>query len=485
MINPEARGTNASVLPLRFREVKGRVGVMATGLAAYWPQFPGIRETLIQHHDRLLQQFSSDADLVKAGMVDGLDQARRAGELFTANDVDLVICQITTYSTSETLLPAIRDLNVPILLVNVQAIPALNFSQVTTIGDWLGMGITCAALPEMTAGLRRLGKRFDLLTGHLDDDRVKHQLNGWYEAATVARRLRKQSLGLLGRPYPGMLDLYVDETNIFKVFGTYIVHLNWDDIQNELASVSAGEQREYASTVSTAFEMPCEIRAEDLDHIAQVLGALVHLVHRHDLIGLANHFEGQPQGQQTALLAASNPALSMLMQAGVACPVEGDIKCAIAMIILKRLAGSATLAELYSMDFNADVCLIGHSGAGDPNISERKPTLAVTKVFHGKSGQGYTTQFYPQLGPVTLLAIAQTDQGGYQMIVAQGECVEGPLLDLGDTNCRVRFDCGLTTFVNQWSAHGPTHHAVLGQGHHLAALRRVALLLNISLEVVG
>ena len=39
---------------------------------------------------------------------------------FRAADVDLVILQLLTYATSYNMLPAVRDLNVPVVLVNVQ-----------------------------------------------------------------------------------------------------------------------------------------------------------------------------------------------------------------------------------------------------------------------------------------------------------------------------------------------------------------------------
>ncbi|MCO7108974.1 hypothetical protein NIA69_06955 [Gemmiger formicilis] len=43
-----------------------------------------------------------------------------AGDKFRAADVDLVILQLLTYATSYNMLPAVRDLDVPVVLVNVQ-----------------------------------------------------------------------------------------------------------------------------------------------------------------------------------------------------------------------------------------------------------------------------------------------------------------------------------------------------------------------------
>ena len=50
------------------------------------------------------------------------------------------------------------------------------------------------------------------------------------------------------------------------------------------------------------------------------------------------------------------------------------------MSILKTIAGCGQLSEMYSIDFNEDICIIGHSGSGDADISKaKKPTIDVYK----------------------------------------------------------------------------------------------------------
>lgn len=83
------------------------------------------------------------------------------------------------------------------------------------------------------------------------------------------------------------------------------------------------------------------------------------------------------------------PAFSMLIKPGTACAVEGDMKVAMAMSILKTISGTGQLAEMYSIDFNDDIVIIGHSGSGDADISEKKPSMKVVKVFHGKASGGF------------------------------------------------------------------------------------------------
>ena len=55
-----------------------------------------------------------------------------------------------TYATSYNMLPAIRDLDVPVVLVNVQKLKALDYDH-TDIAAWLGEGYACGAVGEAVA----------------------------------------------------------------------------------------------------------------------------------------------------------------------------------------------------------------------------------------------------------------------------------------------------------------------------------------------
>jgi L-arabinose isomerase len=282
-----------------------------------------------------------------------------------------------------------------------------------------------------------------------------------------------------------MTDLVLDETALFARFGAYVRHLNWEDAANQLPNVTAGERAQRRAAIAETFEIPADVDASALDEIAGVLAAFDRLVAANGLCALANHYEGAVAAEHAGILAASNPAFSILMREGIACPVEGDMKVALAMLALKRVAGTATLAELYSMDFENDLLILGHSGAADVSIGSKKPVLKRTEVFHGKSGGGFLTQTYPQPGPMTLLSLTQGANGDFRFVAAEGEIVDGPAMELGDTNCRVRFGLGLRGFVNAWANEGPTHHAVMAPGHHIERIACVAKLFGVEMRVVG
>jgi L-arabinose isomerase len=463
-----------------------RVGLMAVGLAAYWPQFTEMKNGVLEHHARMREKLVPFSEIIDAGLVDSIEAARKCGESFKAADVDLVFCHLTTYATSEPLLLVVRELYVPVVLLNVQSVPALNLQEVHSIEGWLGVGCTCAGLPEMTASLIRLGKRFDVITGFLVGDlSVDTRISQWCAVASIRRRLRTTTFGLLGRPYPGMTDLYLDETGFFGHFGSYTRHLQWDDIVDARATIESARLDARTERIASAFDVSEGPGKERVRAIAQVLCSLDRLVSEFNLSALPNHYEGAVRPEHVEILEASNPAFSILMSEGIACPVEADIKVALAMLMLKQVASSATLAELYSMDFPNDICIIGHSGAADISIAAERPRLRRSEVFHGKSGSGYLTQVSIPTGRLTLLSLTQGVDAKFRLVAAEGDVVAGRILQLGDTNCRVRFACGLRDFVNRWASAGPTHHSVMSTGSHLESIRLLAKMFDLPLDVVA
>ena len=75
----------------------------------------------------------------------------------------------------------------------------------------------------MVADLERAGKRHAVITGVVEggDDYVATEIAQWCKAAQVRRRFRYTNIAQIGRPYPGMMDLYIDETNLYNRMGLY------------------------------------------------------------------------------------------------------------------------------------------------------------------------------------------------------------------------------------------------------------------------
>ena len=431
-------------------ETKAKVGVFSIALQAYLPQFPELVPEFEEQYAAFKKTLPETVELIDGGLVTTKEQAQAAGDVFRAADVDLVILQLLTYCTSYNMLPAVRDLDVPIVVVNLQKLRCLDFDTAGT-AEWLGTGYAGGAVGEMIADLNRAGKRHAVITGVVEggDPEAAAQIEDWCLAAQVRRRFRDTNIAQIGRPYPGMA-----------------IAAKIADIHN-------------------TFEIKGEYEEESIREMARYVLAFEQWVRDEQLGLVASHYDGLAQGKAGVLDSMLIPAFSMLVKQGTVCAVEGDMKVAMGMSIMKTISGACQLSEFYTFDFNDDVVLIGHSGSGDACFSTaRKASMEIVPVFHGKTGGGFLTRFYPKPGPVTYLAITQDADGHFKFIVSEGVIEDGPTLQNGDTTFRTRFSIGAREWNNRWCECGPTHHFAAAQGSWTGTIQKVAEILNVPVEVV-
>lgn len=74
-----------------------RIGLCGIGLAAYWPQFEGLRARLEEQIRRVeLRLQTCGASVENLGLVDSAENGRRAGTAFRRADVDLLVIYVAT-----------------------------------------------------------------------------------------------------------------------------------------------------------------------------------------------------------------------------------------------------------------------------------------------------------------------------------------------------------------------------------------------------
>ena len=171
-----------------------KVGLFSIGLDTYWPQFPGLRETLDRFSARLAQKLeSASARVINLGMIDTAEKSVAAGHEFRQADVDLIFLHVATYALSSTVLPAVRRARVPVIVLNLSPAPAIDYDRFNRLGDrtrmtgeWLAYCQACP-VPEIANVFNRCRIPFFQVSGMLEHDPVAwDEIGEWIEAARVA-----------------------------------------------------------------------------------------------------------------------------------------------------------------------------------------------------------------------------------------------------------------------------------------------------------
>ncbi len=465
-----------------------RVGLFSIGLDAYWPQFEGLKERLEGYTRTVATHLAGPGvEVVNLGLIDTPAQAIEAGHRFRREDVDLIFLHVATYATSSTVLPIVRRAKVPVIVLNLQPVPAIDYKafnktrdRASMTGEWLAHCSACA-VPEIASVLSRAGIAFHQITGVLRDDPVCwDEIDAWLQAAHVANVMAHNRLGLMGHYYSGMLDIYTDITLQCATFGTHVEIIEVDELAALRRDVTAAENAEKIAKFYEVFDVQPDCPKEELERSARTAVAMDRLIEAHDLGSLAYYYRGVGNQENEDAISSIILGNSLLTARGIPVAGEYEIKNVQAMKIMDAFGAGGSFTEYYAMDFNDDVVLMGHDGPGHITIAEGKTKVRPLGVYHGKVGQGLAVEMSVKHGPVTLLSVVHTPGGKLQLLTAEAESVPGPILEIGNTNSRYRFPIGARRFVEQWNRHGPAHHCAVGVGHIAGKLDKLAALLQIE-----
>ena len=468
-----------------------KIGLFGIGLDTYWPQFKGLKEKLVGYQDKIRSKLErASVTVVDAGLVDSLDKSAAAAELFAKENVDLIFLYISTYALSSTVLPIVKANKATVVVLNLQPVSHIDYEAFNTLpsreeqtGEWLAHCQACS-VPEVASVFNRAGIDYHLVTGTLDDPEAWAEMRNWVDAASVAKAFRQSRIGLLGHYYGGMLDVYSDYTQLSGVFGTHFELLEMDEIRY-LRDMSTEEDIDaMLAEFHHTFDISPECSESELRRAARTSVALHKIVAKHDLGGLAYYYEGQPGNEHEDIVTSVIAGNTLLTAKHTPVAGEYEVKNVMAMKILDALDAGGSFSEFYALDFDDDIVMLGHDGPGHVAIAEAKVQLVPLMVYHGKPGKGLSIQMSVKNGPVTILSVCQDRQGKVKLLVAEGESVPGPILNIGNTNSRYRFSIGAKTYINAWAKAGPSHHCAIGVGHVADKIWKLTRILGIEFQQV-
>jgi L-arabinose isomerase len=467
-----------------------RVGLFGIGLEAYWPQFEGLKPKLEGYLQQVAEKIGRPGvEVCNLGLVDSPEKAMEAGHAFRRADVDVIFLHVTTYALSSTVLPVVQRAKVPVIILNLQPVAALDYKAFNKIGDrtkmtgeWLAHCGACP-VPEIANAFNRARIGFHQVTGTLQPgDAAWQEIDDWIEAARVANTMAHNRLGLMGHYYNGMLDIHTDTTRQIAYFGGHLEIVEVEELAATRRGVTAAETEAKLAEFRQVFDIQPDCAPVELERAARTSVALDKLVAAKNLGSLAYYHMGTGNDEHEDVMSSVILGNSLLTARGIPVAGEYEVKNAQAMKIMDSFGAGGSFTEYYAMDFDDDVVLMGHDGPGHIKIASGKTKVRPLEVYHGKVGKGLSVEMSVQHGPVTLLSVVEYADGSLKLLVAEGESVPGPILEIGNTNSRYRFPIGARAFVERWNEQGPAHHCAVGVGHISNRIAKLGALL--SMDVV-
>ncbi|MEI6554487.1 MAG: L-fucose/L-arabinose isomerase family protein [Paludibacter sp.] len=466
--------------------MKTKVGLFGIGLDTYWAQFEGLLDNLKTYQEEIRKRISEfGVEVADAGMVDNPVKACEAADYLKAQDVEIVFLYVSTYALSSTVLPVAQKLKVPVVILNLQPVAQLDYEAFNKLGDrgkmtglWLEHCQACS-VPEIASVFNRSGIQYDFVTGYLHDEDAWGEIEAWTEAARVANALQNNRMGILGHYYGGMLDVYTDVTKQSAVFGTHFEMLEMCELKKYRDDVTDNEVKAKIEEFNVAFDIAPECELNEIERAARTSIALDKLVVNHNLGSMAYYYEGESGNDYENIVTSVIAGNTLLTGKNIPVAGECEVKNAQAMKIMAEFGTGGSFSEFYLMDFNDDVVMLGHDGPAHFAIAEGRVRLVPLPIYHGKPGKGLSIQMTVKHGRVTLLSVVEGKDGVF-LLVAEGESVEGPILEIGNTNSRYRFPIGAKRFMNEWSKQGPAHHCAIGVGHIADKIEKLGQILGIE-----
>lgn len=452
--------------------LRPRIGLLPVGHDYYWHQYPDLRAMGQRMENRLRDLLAPLGDVVVADLADNPDQARQGGERLRQERVDLVLVFPFGYTPAMNIVPAVQNLAVPIRILNAHEDRSYDYARADTTQYLHHEGVCC--VPELAGALVSVGRPFRVRTGHFDDPRLLAELRADAIGSAAARFFRQMNVGLIGQAYTHMVDMPLDEHRLLRATGRLLVRPEVEEIENAYARVTDAQLQAMMRELRAVYDMDDTVTDTHLQFSARLAVAFDEVITRHNIHAFGFYWWGERE-LVTQLRAQAALAVSRLTALGRPGVTEGDVKSALAVKILDLLGGGGMFVEFFATDFDSEFFLMGHDGPSNVGMAHGRPRLVHLDVHHGKSGRGLGIDFAVREGPVTLLNLTQFDAGDtFKLIYSVGEVITGPVLAIGNPNCRVRVSKPLHVFMEAWCQQGPSHHLALGLGDHAEALETFA-----------
>ena len=457
----------------KYRLRKPKIGFVPVTMKLFWQLYPELEAKTMTRLNYIKTRLADYFDVVSSDLVGDRSEGDAAGMLLAANEVDLIVIWANGYVSSDIPVQVIDHLKeIPILLMITQ-----KDMIIPECMDYPRYMENTALTPMMELGgaLAKAGRPYTTVVGHDADDRVIARMQLYAEAAKVLHELRCLKIGSIGYPYPGMLDIDVDERAVNQI-GPKITKISLPEFGSRFEAISDERAKEFVDATKHLYNTT-HVKVADVIREARVYCTLEDIVDENGFDAFCIHdFECA----SSITKAISDFALSLLEnQKGLCNGVEGDIPNTIGAFILSHLTGNASMFVDWTMfDQQQNALFFQHNGKADPDMVNEAILKPTAEPF-GIIGDGAVFEVMGKPGPVTMLSMIHD---GYKWKIFAGE---GEALQADPSPCRlnqiiVKIDLPVQDYLEKLCNIGLTHHVNISHGLVLKEVRCLAEMMGVE-----
>ncbi len=384
--------------------------------------------------------------------------------------VDLLVTVHLAYSPSLEAVEALVNTALPILMLD------------TTMDEAFGKDVDASRImynhgihgvQDLACMLRRAGRPYQVIAGHLRRSDILDRAVEIARGVAAAHGLEGTRVLRLGEPFAGMGDFAVTAEELDDAFGITVEACTLDDLAAAAAAV--GEAAVEAEMARDRERFTADIPSDVHRRSVRAGLGLRALLEAGDAAAFSMNFLAfdRPDGP-----AAVVPFLeaSKAMARGLGYAGEGDVLTASLVGALARAFGQTTFTELFCPDWAGNAVFLSHMGEINPDVVEGRAVLLEKPYSFSAAQNPAVVTGAPAAGVGTLVNLAPGPDGSFGLIAARVEILgdsDNPSLRQSVRGW-IRPEYELSTFLEDYSLNGGTHHSALLLGDHLEGIAAFA-----------
>ena len=438
-----------------------RIGLLPMYLELYDDAVPDLRSKMEKHLAVIAGEITKRGiDVVRTPVCCVKSEFAEAVALFESKDVDAIVTLHLAYSPSLESAEVLANTDLPIIVLD--STPDFSFAPEDE-PELILPNHGIHGVMDMCNMLRRNGKQFAIEAGHWKESDVLDRLEKWIKASRIARKMRTGRIGIIGRPFPGMGDFAVPFDQLRKSIGFESVTADPSQIASLLPSEK--DKAVAAELESDRARFLCgDISPKvHLDSVCVGL-AVRRWLEEESLSGFTVNF--LDVNKASGLPVMPFLEASKAMSRGLGYAGEGDVLTAALVSALAGVFPDTTFAETFCPDWKGDRVFMSHMGEMNVDLVEGKARLSEKDFPFTDADNPAVATGCLRAGRGVLADIAPGPEGSWTLTLVPlavcdaGECEKFE----GSIRGWIRPDSGLTSFLEEYSRQGGTHHQALVYG---------------------